>query len=135
MSKEVIELTENTAVIKSNTLKDIGSDLDIEIKLPEDILLESFALNGTVTDCVHVQNNGTSGYAVKIVIGNISKENQQILAAYVDFLERQKKLDTIKIDTDALEKAFGKIGECLIRAITWSEMLNKESVKKKIHRN
>ena len=48
---ETIRLTEDAVTLRSDRPKHMGTKIDLEVKLPEGVLLQSFTLNGTITSC------------------------------------------------------------------------------------
>lgn len=130
MNDEIIKLTKDVVIINTGAPKEIGEKMDLKVKLPEDINLDSFTINGTVTDCRHVRNNGSSVYMLEMDINDLQKKNDLILEAYIDFLEREEVLDKIKNDNIELQDALATLGEKLTELISVSEMLIKESQSK-----
>jgi len=53
---ETIRVTEDMVSLRSDRPKHIGARIDVEVKLPEGVFLESFTLNGTITSCEYVSN-------------------------------------------------------------------------------
>lgn len=130
MNDEIIKLTKDVVIINTGAPKEIGEKMDLKVKLPEDINLDSFTINGTVTDCRHVRNNGSSVYMLEMDINDLQEKNDLILEAYIDFLEREEVLDKIKNDNIELQDALSTLGEKLTELISVSEMLIKESQSK-----
>jgi len=130
MEDEIIKLTKDIVVFNTETPKEIGDKMDIKVKLPENINLDSFTINGTVTDCRHVRNNGSSVYMLEMDIDDLPEKNDIILEAYIDFLEREEVLDKIKKENIELQDALTNLGEKLKELISVSEMLIKESKSK-----
>ena len=127
MKEEIIKLTKDTVVFNTETPKDIGEKMDLEVPLPEDVLLDSFTLNGTITDCRHIRNNGTNVYMLEMSIGGLPEKNRLILDAYIDFLEREATLNKIKIDNMELQNALTNLGEKLTQLLTLSELLMRKA--------
>jgi len=127
MKDEIIKLTKDVVVFNTGTPKEIGEKMDIKVKLPENINLDSFTINGTVTDCRHIRNNGSSVYMLEINIEELPEKNDIILDAYIDFLEREEVLNKIKSENIELQDALTNLGEKLTELISVSEMLIKES--------
>ncbi len=130
MKDRIIKITKGLVVFETVSPKEIGEKTDIKVELPEDINLDSFTINGTVTDCRHVRNNGSSVYMLEINIDELQEKNDLILKAYIDFLEREDVLDKIKNDNIELQNALTNLGEKLTELISVSEMLIKESQSK-----
>ena len=120
-------MTKDTVVFNTDTPKDIGAKMDLEVPLPEDVLLDSFTLNGTITDCRHIRNNGTNVYMLEMSIGGLPEKNRLILDAYIDFLEREATLNKIKIDNMELQNALTNLGEKLTQLLTLSELLMRKA--------
>ncbi|MBW1676520.1 MAG: hypothetical protein JRF30_07250 [Deltaproteobacteria bacterium] len=140
---ETIRVTEDTVTLRSDRPKHIGARIDVEVKLPEGVFLESFTLNGTITSCEYVSNlpatgasieaaqcarrwqagNGLGSYILEMKIGDISPINRKILKAYIDFLGREDMLKGIKIDLKALQEAFSHFGERLNQLRATSELI------------
>jgi len=127
MKEEIIKLTKGSVVFSTKTPKSIGEEMELEVEMPVNAPSNSFNLNGTITDCRHIRNNGTSVYVLKMSIGNLSEENRLILDAYLDFLKRQEILSKIRKDNLELQNALNHLGEKLKELITVSEMLIKEA--------
>ena len=53
---ETIRVTEDMVTLRSDRPKHIGTKIDVEVKLPEGVFLESFTLNGTITSCEYLSN-------------------------------------------------------------------------------
>jgi hypothetical protein len=130
MSSNLIDLTEETATIIYDTYQEQGSVLEFEINMPEEILLESFIINGVVTKSDYIHNNGSSGYLTKMMIGDLSAENRKILSAYVIFLKQERVLDEIYIDCNAIQNAISKFEKCFLQVVSIAEQLNGKSKKK-----
>ncbi len=130
MKDEIIKLTKDVVVFNTGTPKEIGEKTDITVELPEDINLESFTINGTVTDCRHIRNNGSSVYMLEMNLEELPEKNDIILDAYIDFLEREAVLGKIKSENFELQNALSNLGEKLMELISVSEMLIKESQSK-----
>ncbi len=125
--KEIICITQDTVTLYNKSPFKIGSDINVDIELPEEILLDSFQLGGTIRTCNHIQNNGSSGYLMEININNLPTTEKLILKAYVDFLEREKQINEIKIDYDALENAFTNFGQQLNQLMAEASFLLEKS--------
>ncbi len=130
MKDRIIKITKNLVVFETVSPKGIGEKTDIKVELPEKINLDSFTINGTVTDCRHVRNNGSSVYMLEMNIDDLQENNDLILEAYIDFLERENVLDRIKNDNIELQDALTNLGEKLSELISVSEMLIRESQSK-----
>ena len=115
-----IKLTEDSVVLRTDTPADIGTTIDLEIKLPEGILLKSFKINGTVSGCGYVGDNRSGQYVLEIRIGDISPMNKKILEAYIDFLKREEMLKGIKVEFSILQKSLNDFEKRLrqLRAIS-----------------
>lgn len=111
----MIKLTANTVILHTDTPKDVGSRMVIEVKLPEGVLLKSFTINGTITGCEPIKHNGSKAYMLEMKIGDMSQVNKRILEAYVDFLVRGKQLSGIRIDIEGLQDACNDFGEKLAK--------------------
>ena len=118
---ETIRVTEDVVTLRSDRPKHMGTKIDLEVKLPEGVLLQSFTLNGTITSCKYVSDNGSGSYILEMKIGDMSPMNKEILNAYVDFLEREDMLKETKTDLKALQEVFSHFGERLARLRTTSE--------------
>jgi hypothetical protein len=127
MTEEIIKLTRSTVTFSTELPKEVGMEMDLEVALPKDVNLSTFMLNGTITDCRHILNNGKSVYLLKMDIGELSKKNRLIFNAYIDFLEREERLDKIRKDNLELQDALNNLGEKLGELIAVSEMLIKEA--------
>jgi hypothetical protein len=125
--KEIICITQDTVTLYNKSPFEIGSDINIDIKLPEEILLDSFQLDGTIKTCDLIQNNGSNGYLIEISINNLPSTEKQILKAYIDFFERERQINEIKIDYNALENAFNNFGQQLNQLMAEANLLLKKS--------
>jgi hypothetical protein len=123
---ETIRLTEDVVTLRSDRPKHMGTKIDLEVKLPEGVLLQSFTLNGTITSCKYVSDNGSGSYILEMKIGDMSPMNKEILKAYVDFLERKDMLKGIRTDLKALQEVFSHFGERLARLRATSELVRSE---------
>ena len=123
---ETIRVTEDVVTLRSDRPKYVGTKINLEVKLPEGILLQSFTLNGTITSCKYISNNGSGGYILEMKIGDISPMNKEILKAYIDFLEREDMLKGIRMDLKALQEVFSHFGERLGRMRATSELMRSE---------
>ncbi len=131
MKKDIVKLTKDTVIFNAESPKEIGEEMDLKVKLPEDVNLASFTLRGTITDCRHVRKDGTSVYILKMRIGDLPEKNRLILDAYLDFLKRGEALDKIKKDNKELQDALINLDKKFEQAIA---MLTKESQgKQAIH--
>ena len=110
MTTEVIKVTRDTVTLFTDTPRNVGTKIDLEVRLPEGMLLKSFALKGTISGCEFLSKNGLSGYLLEMKIGEISPLNQKILDAYIDFLEREGMLKEISVDFQALQEVFDDFG-------------------------
>ena len=113
MTSEIIKFAKKTITLCADSPKSVGTEIDLLVKLPEGMILRSFPLEGTVTDCELVSNNGSSCYVLEVKIGDVSPLNEKILEAYKDYLERKEILDEIKIDFVALKEVFEGFAERL----------------------
>ncbi len=113
MTNQVIELTKETMVLRTDSPRTIGANLDLEIKLPEGVLAGSFIVNGTITNCEFITCNGSSHYMLEMKIGEISDVNSKILAAYRDFLERERLINEKRVDLEAMKQTFDIFGKNL----------------------
>ncbi len=125
--KEIICITQDTVTLYNKAPFEIGSGINVDIKLPKEILLDSFQLDGTIKSCNLIQNNGSSGYLMEISINDLPTTEKQILKAYIDFLEREKQINEIKIDYNALENAFNNFGQQLNQLMAEANLLLKKS--------
>ena len=123
---ETIKLTGNVVTLRSDRPERIGTKMNLEVRLPDGVLLESFALNGTITSCTRVGDNGVDSYILEMKIGDIPPRNREILKAYVDFLEREDMLKGLKTDLKALEEVFSDFGERLRQLKATSEVMRRE---------
>ena len=130
MKDEIIKLSKDVVVFNTTTPKEIGENTDLKVALPEDLNLKSFTINGTVTDCRHIRNNGSSVYMLEMNIEGLPEKDDIILDAYIDFLEREEVLGKIKSENMELQDALTNLGEKLTELISVSEMLIKESQSK-----
>ena len=112
MTNRIIELTNDTMILRTDAPRTIGANLDLEIKLPEGILAGSFIVNGTITSCAFITNNGSSHYMLEIQLGKLSEANRKILEAYTGFLEKEL-LNEKKVDLVAIREAFDTLGSNL----------------------
>jgi hypothetical protein len=123
---EIIRVTEDVVTLRSDRSKDVGTKIDLEVKLPEGVLLQSFNLNGTITSCKYLSDSGSVSYILEMKIDDISPANKKILKAYIDFLEREGMLRGIRTDLKALQEAFSHFGERLGRMRATSELMRRE---------
>ncbi|RJP75191.1 MAG: hypothetical protein C4522_21450 [Desulfobacteraceae bacterium] len=130
MGCKLIDLTEDTATVLYNEHHQQGSFVEFEIQLPEEILLDSFTINGIVTASDHIQDNGSSGYVTRMKIGELSVENKKILSAYIAFLKQEKELEKIHIDYEAIQEAILKFSESFFQMVSIAEQLSEKTSKK-----
>ncbi|MCK4727864.1 MAG: hypothetical protein KAT27_02985 [Desulfobacterales bacterium] len=123
---ETIRVREDVVTLRSDRPKHLGTKIDLEVKLPEGVLLQSFTLNGTITSCEYVSDNGSGSYILEVKIGDISPMNKKILKAYIDFLEREDMLKGIEMDLKALQQAFSHFGQRLSQLRATSELMRSE---------
>ena len=100
MMTQLIKLTGDTVTLLSNTPKNIGTEIDLKLRLPKGTLLKCFTLSGSIIRCqpVTVSDDKSPGYVLEVKLGDISPMNKNILDAYVDFIERRNMLKGIKVD-------------------------------------
>jgi hypothetical protein len=113
MKSEVVAFSEDRVMLRASVPKNIGEKVDLEVRLPKGILIKSFILNGTVTQCAHERCPEKGGYLLEMEIGDLSPLNEKILEAYKDFLSRDQALRKIKLDLKAFQEAFDNFGEKL----------------------
>lgn len=123
---ETIRVREDVVTLRSDRPKHLGTKIDLEVKLPEGVLLQSFTLNGTITSCEYVSDNGSGSYILEVKIGDISPMNKKILKAYIDFLEREDMLKGIEMDLKALQQVFSHFGQRLSQLRATSELMRSE---------
>lgn len=123
---ETIRVREDVVTLRSDRPKHLGTKIDLEVKLPEGVLLQSFILNGTITSCEYVSDNGSGSYILEVKIGDISPMNKKILKAYIDFLEREDMLKGIEMDLKALQQVFSHFGQRLSQLRATSELMRSE---------
>jgi hypothetical protein len=125
MMTQMIKLTGNKVTLLTNTPKNIGTKIDLKIKLPKGTLLKCFTLSGTIIRCqpVTVSNDESPGYVLEVKLGDISPMNKNILDAYVDFIERRNMLKGVKVDFKALEDVMSDFREKLTELGETSELL------------
>lgn len=123
---ETIRVREDVVTLRSDRPKHLGTKIDLEVKLPEGVLLQSFTLNGTITSCEYVSDNGSGSYILEVKIGDISLMNKKILKAYIDFLEREDMLKGIEMDLKALQQVFSHFGQRLSQLRATSELMRSE---------
>lgn len=105
MMSKLIKLTEEIITLRADKPKDIGEKIKLEIKLPEGNTIKSFVLHGIITGCELITEDGSNDYLIELKICEISQLNKKILAAYMDFLERDRKLKEAGIDFQNLQEA------------------------------
>jgi hypothetical protein len=54
--KEIVCITQDTVTLYNKSPFEIDSGINIEIELPEEILLDSFQIDGTIKTCDLIQN-------------------------------------------------------------------------------
>ncbi len=123
---ETIRVREDVVTLRSDRPKHLGTKIDLEVKLPEGVLLQSFTLNGTITSCEYVSDNGSGSYILEVKIDDISPMNKKILKAYIDFLEREDMLKGIEMDLKALQQVFSHFGQRLSQLRATSELMRSE---------
>jgi len=125
MMTQMIKLTGSKVTLLTNTPKNIGTKIDLKIKLPKGTLLKCFTLSGTIIRCqpVTVSNDESPGYVLEVKLGDISPMNKNILDAYVDFIERRNMLKGVKVDFKALEDVMSDFREKLTQLGETSELL------------
>jgi hypothetical protein len=109
MMSKLIKLTEEMITLRTDRPKDIGEKIQLEIKLPEGNSIKSFVLHGIITGCELITENGSKDYLIEMRICEISQLNKKILAAYMDYLERDRKLKEASIDFQNLQKAMADL--------------------------
>jgi len=113
MKNQVVNFTDDTVTLRVDSPKHVGSKIDLEVRLPQGILIKSFLLNGTITSCQCEGNESTGAYLLQMKIGDLSPLNHKILEAYKDFLAREQMLKEIKVDLQAFQQAFETFGQKL----------------------
>ncbi len=111
MKREFVKFADNTLTVTSEIPRDVGSEIDYELRMPEGILLKALKLKGIVTQCRYMHKNSSNSYLLYMNISNISEKNRLILEAYMDFLKREEELDSVTVDHQALQDAFETFGE------------------------
>ncbi|MBW2108609.1 MAG: hypothetical protein JRI36_08105 [Deltaproteobacteria bacterium] len=106
MATEMIRFTENSVTLRTDTPRPVGSEINVEVGLPKGILVTSFVLNGTITDCRCIRTGHTRQWELDMVVGRLSPVTRQIFEAYKDYLEREKMLNEISFDLEAFRQAF-----------------------------
>lgn len=127
MKQEIIKLSKSTVVFSTERPREIGEKMDLEIDLPKDSQLAFLTLTGTVTDLRHIRNNGTSVYELEMLIGDLPQTNSLILDTYIDFLEREKRLNRIRTYNIELQNALNNLKDKLTQLVAVSELLIKEA--------
>jgi len=104
---ELIEFTEGTVTFYADAPSKVGTKTELEVRLPEGILLRSFSLTGTITGCRFVSHHRSNYYVLEMEIGELSPMNRKILDAYKDFLKiesmRTVRRGHMKAAQEALE--------------------------------
>ena len=128
MMIEIIRVTEEVVTLRSDRPRSVGSKIDLEVTLPDGVLLESFTLSGSITSCKYTTDNECGNYILEMKIGDISPMNKKILEAYIEFLERKEMLNGLKMDLKALQvqEVFTDFGERLSQLRETSEVLRSE---------
>ena len=109
MMSKLIKLTEKTITLLADGPKDIGEKIQLEIKLPEGNSIKSFILHGVITGCELNTESGSSDYLIEMKICEISQLNKKVLAAYMNYLERDRKLKEASIDFQNLQEAMADL--------------------------
>ena len=137
MINELIKLTEETIKFRADRPRDLGEKVKLEIKLPEGLSIKSFAVYGIITACEYYSENGSNDYLLEMKICNISPLNQKILAAYMDFLERDRKIKQARIDFNNLQEAMADLRKrfSLLADVVEEMNLNAQGVLELIKRN
>jgi len=110
---QVIELTDDTAIIHTAQPKGLGTKVELKVKLPDGVVANHLVIPGTVTRCDLIDSNGKSQYLLELKINEMSSVDQKILAAYREFLERKKVLAKVKVDLGEIQAAFDTFGSNL----------------------
>lgn len=106
MATDMIGFKDNAVTLHTDTPRPVGSQVDVEVRLPKGILVTTFVLNGVVTACRRRQTDEVGSWELEMVVGRLSPVTQEILVAYKDYLERQRMLNEISIDLEAFRLAF-----------------------------
>ena len=113
MKRDVVDYCDEKITIRCNDPKKVGSDMDIEVRLPEGILVQSLLLKGTVVRCAREERTEPERYVLELKIDDLTPLNEKILDAYKDFLDRERKIQAIKIDIEGFQRAFENFGRKL----------------------
>ncbi len=111
MKREIIKFVDNTLTVTSEIIRDVGSEIDYELRMPEGTLLKALMLRCIVTQCRYMHSNGANSYLLEMNINNMSEKNRLILEAYMDFIKTEEKLDSVTVDHQALQEVFENFGE------------------------
>ncbi len=111
MKREIIKFVDNTLTVTSEIIRDVGSEIDYELRMPEGILLKTLILKCIITQCRYMHSNGSNSYLLEMNINNMSEKNRLILEAYMDFIKTEEKLDSVTVDHQALQEVFDNFGE------------------------
>ncbi len=134
MKEQIIKITRDKVVFRTETHKEIGNRTEVEIELPKGINMATFSVNGIITDCRPVQDRVNSTYLVEMRLDEPSEQNRLILDAYVDFLEKEVLLEQIRKKNETLHKALNKLSEKMTQVIAVAEFsLEKIKGKQTLH--
>jgi len=124
MIKELIEITEKKVTFRTLRPIDIGTEIDLEIELPEGLAITSFVLRGVIHKCVKLDSNS---YQLEMKIVDISPLNQKILVAYIDFLKRGRILNDARIDMNQFRHVLADLKIKFSRLARTVELLKKQA--------
>ena len=88
MNGNIIQLTNDKVTLIDKAPRNKGMAIILNIDLPEGAILKSFPLNVTVSECEKIRINETDCYLLEMKIGELSKENRQILQGYLEYINR-----------------------------------------------
>ncbi|MBN2374617.1 hypothetical protein JXL19_12615 [bacterium] len=108
---QVIDVTDDTFTFLSNTHMDKGSEIKLEIRLPEKMPIKSLTIKGDLIQCSLFCQNGSSIYLIEIKTCLLSEVNRKILAAYKDYLERDKEIKKLRHDYNIFNEAVIELKE------------------------
>jgi hypothetical protein len=109
----VIELTDDTAILRTAQPRGLGTCVELEVKLPEGVLANHLLIRGTVTRCESMDHNGEGRYMLEMKIGKMSPVDRKILVAYREYLERKRALAKVTVDLNEIQAAFESFGRNL----------------------
>ncbi len=123
MENEIVTITEEQVCLIADERIDDGQEIYIEIKLPSEIMLESFNIIGTVLSCKYMHGGDDDRYLLNLKIGELYGENKLIFMAYLDYKKREEVLNDLNLNDEALQRAIERLGGNLKQLVGAIELM------------